>query len=284
MKRVAVVASAQSRHGVLHNENIQDMVYDVTRRVLDEAGVQREEIGTVVTASSDYWQGISCSNSFYYDAAGAYLKNSPKAAEDGALAFIYGYMRVLSGHHRTALVVAVTKGSEIPSYHTLTNLYGDPFIQRPVGLDFASAAALQARLYMEHYGLTDEDLASVVVKNLGNAVDNRHAHRKGDISMEEVLSSDVVASPLRSLHVAGPSDGACAVLLAGEDVAADLADCPVWVEGVGWSVDSYYLGDRELLKGSLPDAANRAYRMAGIEDASREIQVAESFGQGGGHS
>lgn len=275
MKRVAVVGVAQSRHGVFDNEHVRDMVYDVTRRLLDEVGVQREEIGTIVTASSDYWQGISCSNSFYYDAAGAFLKNSPKAAEDGALAFIYGYMRVLSGHHRTALIVAVTKGSEIPSYHTLTNLYGDPFIQRPVGLDFASSAALQARLYMERHGLSEEALARVVVKNLGHAMANIHAHKKGRISVEEIISSEILASPLRRLHVAGPSDGACAVLLANEDVAADLTDYPAWIEGVGWSVDSYYLGERDLLRGSLPDAAKRAYSMAGIDDPGREIQVAE---------
>jgi acetyl-CoA C-acetyltransferase len=275
MKRIAIVGFAQTRHGYHPEENLRDMVFDVTRRVLDEVGIEREEIGTVVTASSDYWQGVSCSNSFYFEAAGAFLKNSPKAAEDGALAFIYAYMRVLSGHHKTALVVAVTKGSEIPSYHTLTNLYGDPFYQRPIGLEDVSSSALQAMLYMNRYGLNEEDLARVVCKNLNNAIDNPNAHRKGPVSMDDVISSDVVAYPLRKMHIAGPSDGACALILADEDIARDLTDTPVWVKGVGWSVDAVYLGDRDLLAGALPDAAKRAYRMAGIKDPSREIQVFE---------
>lgn len=273
--KVAVVSWAQTEYREAYDETIREMVFRVAKEALDRAGLTREELGTVITASSDYWQGISCSNEYYLDAAGGYLKSGAKAEEDGALAFMYAFMRVASGHFDTALVVAVTKGSEIPPLATLTHLYSEPFFQRPVGIDDVNAAAMQARLYLERYGATPEQFARVVVKNLGNARRNPLACRKATLTVEEVLRSPVVADPLRELDVAPGADGACAVLLAGEETAKRLTDRPVWVRGVGWSVSSYYLGDRDLLDGSLPDAARRAYRMAGIIDPRSEIHVAE---------
>jgi acetyl-CoA C-acetyltransferase len=274
-KRVAIVGVAQTTHGDFLSENIRDLAYGLVRKVLDPLGLQREDVDTVVSASSDYWMGISCSNSYYFDAIGSYLKNATKAAEDGAFALCYATMRILSGHHRTALVVSITKGSEIPSYWRLTNLYGDPFFQRPVGLNEVAVAALQAQAYKNRYGLTDNQLASVVVKNLGNAIQNPHAHRKAKLSVKDVLASEVVAYPLRALDCAGPSDGGCALLLASEELARDLTDTPVWIRGMGWSADGYYLGDRDLLLGILPVAARRTYEMAGIKNPSGEIDLAE---------
>jgi acetyl-CoA C-acetyltransferase len=273
--RVAVVGVSQTHHGSFLQDNVRDMVYGLVRNVLDPLGLCREDIDTVVSASSDYWMGISCSNSYYFDAEGAYLKNATKAPEDGALAFCYAVMRVLSGLHRTALVVGVTKGSEIPSYAALTNLYGDPFFQRPVGLNETSAAALQAQAYKDRYGLEEAHLAHVVIKNLGHALKNPYAHRKGLLSVEEVLASQVVAYPLRRLDCAEPSDGACVMLLACEEVARELTHRPAWVRGMGWSTESHWFGDRDLLGGSLRGAAAMAYDMAGIRDPRVEIDVAE---------
>lgn len=274
-RRVAIVGVAQTSHEESHPENIRDLVYGLSRRALDPLGLQREDVDTVVSASSDYWMGISCSNSFYFDSTGAYLKNATKAAEDGALALCYAAMRVRSGHHRTALVVGTTKGSEIPSYWTLSNLYGDPFFQRPAGLNEVTAYALQAQAYAHRYGLLPGQTAKVVVKNLGNALGNPKAHRKARLTEEEVLASQVLAFPLRALDYAGPSDGGCALLLASEEVARDLTRSPVWIEGMGWCAEGSWLGDRDLLRGPLPRAAEMAYAMAGIKDPAQEIQVAE---------
>lgn len=274
-KRVAVVGVAQTNHADFLPDNIRDIVYGLIRQVLDPLGLHRDDIDTVVSSSSDYWMGISCSNSFYFDATGAYLKNATKAAEDGAFGLCYAAMRILSGHHRTALVVSICKGSEIPSYDTLTNLYGDPFFHRPVGLNEVSVAALQAQSYRHQYGLTDEELALVVVKNLQNGLQNPKAHRKGKLSVEKILASEVVAYPLRALECAGASDGGCALLLASEEVARDLTDSPVWISGMGWNTESYWLEDRGLLTSSLPAAARMAYDMAGIREPGEEIDVAE---------
>jgi acetyl-CoA C-acetyltransferase len=110
---------------------------------------------------------------------------------------------------------------------------------------------------------------------MSHAKKNPHSHRGGDLTIEEVLASPVLVAPFREMDVPGTSDGAVAVLLADADTAKDLTDTPVFVRGVGWSADGYFLGDRDLLEGSLPKAAEMAYKMAGVEDPSKEIDVAE---------
>ena len=273
--RVAIVAVAQIGHEDAVSKNIRDITYEVTKDVLNQVGMKREELGTIVSSSADFWQGISCSNSLYYDAGGGYLKDATKAAEDGAFGFLYGVMRVMSGHFDNAVVHAVTKSSEIPSASTLTNLYADPFYQRQVGLNDISTAAMQAMLYMDKYKITEEQAAKVVVKNLGNAVNTPYAQKKGEITVDEVLKSNVVAYPLKSLDCAPYSDGTCAILLASEEKAKKLTPNPVWVRGMGWCVDHYFFGDRDLLDGKLRKAAKKAYDMAGIKNPLEEIDVAE---------
>ena len=274
-RRVAIVAVAQRGNDDSVNKNVREISYEVTKDILNQVGMKREELGTIVSSSSDLWQGISCSNSVYFEAIGAYLKDSTKAAEDGALGFIYGLMRVMSGHFDNALVHAITKSSEIPSLSTLTNLYADQFFQRPVGLDDVSAGAMQARLYMDKYKITEEQAAKVVVKNLGNAMNNPYAHKRGKVTVDEVLKSRVMAHPIKESDCATYSDGVCAMLLVSEERVKKLTNNPAWVKGVSWCVDHQFLGDRDLLEGMLRKTARKAYDMAGIKNPLKEVDVAE---------
>lgn len=274
-RRVVVVDAVQTKHGEKLDNNVQELMFGVVRQLMDRVGMDRSDIGTMISSSSDYWQGISCSNSYYFDAAGANLKSGSKVAEDSVFAFIYGMMRILSGHYRTALVVSSTKCSECASVHTLTSMGADPMFQRPVGLNEVIAGAFQAQAHISRYGLSREQMARVVVKNMANAKKNPYSHRSGDLTIDEVLASQLMVAPFREMDVPATSDGAVAVLLADEETARDLTDTPVFVQGVGWSVDGYFLGERDLLDGSMRKAADRAYKMAGVEDPSREIDVAE---------
>ena len=274
-KRVAIVSVAQNS-GAESKDNFYDQAYRVAKEALDKAGLTREELGTVVTASSDIFHGgISCANSYYWETTGAFLKNASRQDGESLFAFFYGVMRILSGQYDTALVMALCKGSENPPNDTCTLMFADPFYQRPVGLTETMAAALQMRLYMEKYGITREQCAKVVVKNLGNALRNPYAHRKGLYTVDDVLSSARSIDPLPEMEMAPKSEGMVAMVLATEKKAKKLTRKPVWFKGYGSSLDTFYLGDRDLLDGQLKNAAARAYKMAGITDPGQEIDLAE---------
>jgi acetyl-CoA C-acetyltransferase len=172
-------------------------------------------------------------------------------------------------------VVAHYKGSE-GSVPITTNGMFDPLYHRNLGIDAISAAALQANAYMHKYGISEEEVALVSVKNHGNAKNNPYAQLPLDISVADVMRSKKIAEPLKLLDCCPVSDGAAAVIIAGEEVAATCSSKPVWIKGVAHCCEDYYLGDRNLADPiALRAAAQRAYAMAGIQSPVDEIDVAE---------
>jgi acetyl-CoA C-acetyltransferase len=274
-EKVAIVAVAQNA-GAESKDNFYDQAYVVTKEVLDKVGLARDDLGTIISASSDIFHGgISCANSYYWETTGAFLKNASRQDGESLFAFFYGVMRILTGHYDTALIISLCKGSENPENDACTLMYTDPFYTRGLGLQETMAAAFQMRLYMERHGITEEQCAKVAVKNLQNALGNPYAHKKGRFTVEDILNSERIIDPLTAMQVAPKSEGIVAVLLASEKKARELTDNPVWFKGYGSSLDNYYLGDRDLLDGQLKNAAERAYKMAGISDPRKEIDLAE---------
>ena len=206
---------------------------------------------------------------------GGHLRNEEKMALDGSTAVYYGTVGILSGEFECTLLMAHTKMSQT-NRNIVNNDAFEPIYTRLLGFDYTSAAALQARRYMYKYGVTPEQIARVVVKNLANAKKNAVAHQSGDFTVADVLSSPLVASPIRKLDIAPDTDGAVAMILASEKRARQITKTPVWIKGIGTCYDAYYLGDRDLAGVfALEKAAAQAYRMAGIKNPRRQIDVAE---------
>jgi len=275
-RKIAIVGYAQTRHEEDPPITREGMVFEAARGALDKAGITREAIDTVINVSSDYQDGRTISNLFLVMAEGAYMKDESKVEMDGAFGVLYAMMRILSGSHDTALVVGVTQGS-VFSPHQISFYTLDPTFDRQIGLlNDIAAAAIQARMYKNKYGVSDEQIAMVSVKNLVNAASNPYAHRKiPDLTVKEVLGSKLYYDPIREFNISPISDGACALVLASEEKAKEITDAPVWIKGVGSCQDSY-LRDRNLLKlESLERAAKKAYEMAGLKDPSTELDVAE---------
>jgi acetyl-CoA C-acetyltransferase len=74
------------------------------------------------------------------------------------------------------------------------------------------------------------------------------------------------------------SDGAGAIVLGSESFARRLSRPPVWIEGVGWNLDTSYWTNRDLYYPRYVEkAARMAYNMAGIADPRRDIHVVEPY-------
>jgi acetyl-CoA C-acetyltransferase len=274
MRKVAITRFAQSS-GVESKDNLMDYTYRITKEVLDKAGLKRSEVECVVIASSDiFHSGLSCANAVDWDGSGAFMIEGTRA-EDSMFAFIYATMRIMSGHFDTVLVTSIIKGSENPEFETLTSCFADPFYMRPLGINETTAAALQMREYMHRRKISEEQCAKVVVKNLGNALYNPYAHVRKRVSVEDVMKSKTVSDPLKVLECAPKSEGVASVLLAVEGKAKKLTDKPVYVKGFSTSMDHFNLGDKDLLDGQLRTAASKAYKMAGIRQPKKEIDLAE---------
>src|SRR4030095_17142821 len=86
--------------------------------------------------------------------------------------------------------------------------------------------------------------ARVAVKNDTNAAHNPFAQHRREVTLEEVLRSEMIAYPLRRLTTCVMSDGAAVCILASEEKARRFCDNPVRVAGIGCGSDTMRMADR----------------------------------------
>ena len=153
---------------------------------------------------------------------------------------------------------------------------GETEWERLSGTTFAGVYAQMASAYLREFDdATVEDLSRVAVKNHANGAKNPHAHLGFECTLGEATNAPEVAAPLNLFHCCPTTDGASAVLVASEAVAAELSEAPVRVAGAGAASGRVGLFQRDTLTGipASETAADRAYDEAGI--GPDDLDVAE---------
>ena len=279
-KKVGIVAVAQTKfEATKPAQHFSDLVYEPVREILRQTGLTFADDGTgidaTVSCSSDHWDGWTITEKNVTDVAGGHLRPETKVDGDGAHALFYAVLTVLDGHYDSVLVVAHLKESGVDG--RLIENYGlEHVYTQLLGLDFLSSAGLQATRYLDSFGITREQCALAVVKNRSNAKLNPYAENHQELTVIDVLNSKMLSAPITEFDVKPRSDGACAVLIATEEKAKKWTGKPVWIAGMGNCNDTHFLGDRDLAQSpALRKASQTAYKMAGITNAAREVDVVE---------
>jgi len=188
------------------------------------------------------------------------------ACPTGSDAFRVGCMAVASGVHDMVLVIGVEKMRDKSSEEGLLARAagGHPVLTR--GESAPVLFAPFATRHMHEFGTTREMLAAVAVKNHHNGVLDPYAHFQNEVTIEQVLASPPVCSPLHLLDCCPQTDGAAAILLCPAERAGEFTDKPVYVAGFGVATDHPYLHDKTSFVGlqATVEASKRAYAMAGV--------------------
>lgn len=103
--------------------------------------------------------------------------------------------------------------------------------EAPYGLGLMGAYALAADRHMHEYGTTSEDLAAIAVNTREWARLNPNARFRDPLTVEEVLESKMLCSPLHLLDCCLVTDGAGAVVVTSSERAKELRKEPVYVLG-----------------------------------------------------
>lgn len=88
-----------------------------------------------------------------------------------------------------------------------------------MGFNLPGAYGMKTIRYMEETGATEEDMARVAVMERKNAIINPNAfwYKQDQISIEEVLASREIATPIRFLMACANADGASAAIICSQD-------------------------------------------------------------------
>jgi acetyl-CoA C-acetyltransferase len=272
---VAIIGIGQTSYGRKKDQSIDEMVFEATKMALDDAGLQRDEIESIVTAGSDELDGRAISNMLTAGSCGAYLKDEVKVSGGGIYGLVLGYLKVASGIFENSIVVSWNKSSE--TYPNLVSNWAfEPLYLRGCGLNSIISCALEASAYIGRADVEDEDAAQVTLKNRGNAPRNPLSHISYSPSRGEISSSRFISYPLREVYIPPESDGACALVIASRRKARSIKKQCAWVRGIGWAIDGYYVSNGDLSKlSSLRQASQAAYKMAKIKNPIGTIDVVE---------
>jgi acetyl-CoA C-acetyltransferase len=245
-----------------------------TKRALDEIGMNRGDVDVFVESSIDLFAGRLISNMYTCTAVGGYLKDETNTAEDSTLALIYAYMKLKSGLFDVAVVNSSTS-LDVDYVHASTTIF-DPFIYRPLSMNYLSGLAIQASSYMKSFKIKEELAAKIVESNTENASKNPRAFKKKKITVSDVIKSEYVIWPLRELMIPEVVSGSVSLVIATENIAKRYNDAPIWIEDVAWFSDGYYLGSKRLdFLTALFNAANKVYDKCNIMNPKKDIDLFE---------
>lgn len=288
--RVGIIGIGQSHFKARRDDaNYPELVREAVALALADAGRELDEIQAVVySLAPDALLGIGNAERLGVDAVGA--RNKPfmrinSGGSTGLSTVSVGHAHVAAGACEVVLVAGADKVGESGDSQTILNKIWDPIYERPLPLGTITMLAMSAVRAMHKYGMTEEDMARITVKNRTHAARNPHAHLRKTVSVEEVMASRYLSWPIKLLDACPQSSGGCAMVLASERYIKDRGLDAVWLTGVAHCSESYYIGDR-MGNGYVADHADaqalagsfaRAYAMAGITDPARQVQVAELY-------
>ncbi|MGG5809483.1 thiolase family protein [Falsiroseomonas sp. CW058] len=288
--RVGIIGIGQSDFQPRRNDaSYPDLVREAVVIAMQDAGLGFDDIEAVVySLSPDAMVGIGNAERLGVDAVGGRNKRFLRINTGGATGIssvATAWTHVASGACDVVLTAGADKVGECGDSQTVLNKIWDPIYERSLPLGTINMLAMSAVRYMHKYGMTEEDMARVVVKNRRHAARNRHAHLRKETTMEEVMASRMISWPVKLFDCCPQSSGGCAMVLASERYIKDRGLDAVWITGLAHSSETYYLGDR-MGRGYTADHADahalgasfrKSYAMAGIKDPRRDVHVAELY-------
>jgi len=279
--KCAVIGVGQTKHAAKRIDvSIPGLVREAAQRALDDADMNWGDIDAVVIGKApDTFEGVMMPELYLAGALGAVGKPMMRvhtAGSVGGSTSVVASHLIQSGVHERVLTVAFEKQSESNAMWALSPKY--PFMP-PMAAGAGGYFAPLIRAYIQQSGAPPHIGWLVALKDRLNALNNPYAHlHMPDISLEQIKASALLWEPVNYLETCPSSDGACAMVLASEAVAAKAKKPPAWVRATAMrSEPIVFSGRNQVSPQAGRDCAADLYRQAGIEDPRAEIDVAELY-------
>jgi acetyl-CoA acetyltransferase len=269
--RAAIVGAAESDLGeVGPGFTPLDLIGQATERALADAGLEKKDVDGLFSASAYY--------SMATVSAGEYLGIRPRYSDStnmGGSSFVSHLLHAAAaleaGLCEVALVVYASTQRSGGGFRGLSdppNPYETPYGPRyPV-----SMYALAASRHMHEYGTTREQLAEVAVAAREWAKLNPKAFMRDALTVEDVLSSRMISSPLSLLDCCLVTDGGGALIVTSAKRAENLQKSPVYLLGAGEAHWHRNIGQMpDLTVTAATDSGRRAYEMAGVRPEDVDV-------------
>jgi acetyl-CoA C-acetyltransferase len=305
---VAVVGAGMSKFGMFKNKDSKDLFAEAFREMIKsvDKGFDPNDIDALYLGnfSNDFFMHQAHWGPIISDLIGLAPKPATRtegACASSALAFREGVFAIASGFYDIVLVGGVEEMSKRTTEEVAEGLAlaTVPYEGR-VGFTFPGVFGALATAYFAKYGANREHLMNVTIKSHSNAPLNpkaqfpysikdmmnlkiKSAKKKGKplpqwedekAFLRDTGVNPVVAWPMLLYDCCPISDGGACMLLAGEEIAKNFTDDPLYVIGIGQGSGKGLHAAKDLTTmEATKNAADEAYGMSGLKPS--DIQFSE---------
>lgn len=255
---------------------------ECTKGALDDAGLGRDDIDGLFGASMSMGMMGIVDLAEYLNLKPSYIDGSNIGGSSFVSHVNHAAAAINAGMCEVALILY---GSTAASNSVAigTGMGGgskDPSasFNGPYGMTTVGSYAMYAQRHMHLYGTTSEQLAEIAVTMRHHASLNPLAKMRTPITVDDVMNSRVISSPLHLLDCCIISDGGGAIIVTSHERAKDLARAPVRVLGCGEAVTHQEIGQPDLLTIAAKQSGAAAMGMAGVTHADLDLaMIYDSF-------
>jgi len=284
--KVAIVGIGEVPTGKFPEKPCLQNALEACREAIRDAGLKKDEIDTLIPTGTFFDRRYNTDMVF-----------SKMVEELGLLGKVKNNIQVFSGGSSSstmlqsacglimaglAEVILCVQSDKVGSapLHEMINLFATFGIseewETPHGFFMAAVGSLVGNRYMYETGTTPEQLASVVVSARKWAALNPNAMLKRELTIDEILASQMVATPFHAKEGNVLADGGAAFIVTSAEKARELTETPVYPLGFGSRVFHYSISqDSDITKLGFPETAQEAYQMAGV--GPNDIDIVELY-------
>jgi len=279
-KACAIAGVAESRLGVVPDSTVMTLQAEAMVAALAEAGLQKSDVDAIF--SSGNWGRLpQLQVAEYLGIRPSYSDNTSVGGASFEFHLGHAAAAIQAGLCKVAVILyGSTQRSrrERRIFETHADLgyqYEAPYgLPVPVG-----AYALAASRHMAQYGTTSQQMAELAVATRGWAQLNPVAYKREPLTVDEVLASDMIASPLRRHDCCLVTDGGGCVVVVSPEIAKTLPKAPVWLLGQGEAHSHAQISEMpDLTVTPAAESGKRAFAMAGVTHSDLDVvEIYDSF-------
>ena len=255
-------------------------------KALEDAGLSKGDVDGLFTSSMSVRNsGLNLAD--YLDLNPRMVDNTSVGGASFEFHLSHALTAIAAGRMSCAVItyctlarsggIAVGTGGAARLGHPRLDPSPDSF-EELYGVTTVGLYAMVAQRHMHQYGTTPEQLAEVSVAVRKHASMNPHAMFRNPITVEDVLTSRMISSPLHILDCCVITDGGGAVVVASPEVARGCRRPPVWVLGTGEGVAHQGAGKRDLAYMAAGQTGRPAFATAGVTHSDIDMcMIYDSF-------
>ncbi|HEX75348.1 MAG TPA: thiolase family protein [Dehalococcoidia bacterium] len=286
--RVAIIGCGAVKIGRYPDRAESELALEAIKLALEDADTPKDQIEGLFT-TPDLVGNVGLQTNLLCE----YMRITPKfmaeiccGAIAGGLAIRCAMNEIMLGNIDVAVCYGAEREASIGWFENFGAGQGSTMLE-PVALQaYGSrgiiwAYALSACRYMHETGAQEEHFALASVRNRRNAMDNPVAAFTAPITVDDVMKSRQLCSPIKLLDSAASLDGAAAVVIASEGLAKKVCDKPVYIAGWGQYHDNSCFIPTDGCNKSISTfvsahrAAEEAFKTANITPG--QVDVAEIY-------